>query len=67
MPGKSGRNLWIKQLREEDGDLPESGLEEDKRPRVINIGGKASVLMGQGDHLIIETPGAGGWGEPTAV
>lgn len=31
-------------------------------PRHINIGGKASVWMGKGDRLLIETPGAGAWG-----
>ncbi|KAG8761377.1 hypothetical protein FRC14_004782 [Serendipita sp. 396] len=70
-PGKSGRNLWIKQLREEDGDLPEQtrnpaeGDLPPNKPRVINIGGKATVMMGKGDRFIIETPGAGGWGAPT--
>jgi 5-oxoprolinase (ATP-hydrolysing) len=33
------------------------------KPRNINIGGKATVLMGKGDRLLIETPGAGAWGE----
>lgn len=70
-----GRNIWIKQLREEDGDLldeaeadplankenrkPPSTLRE---PREINIGGKATILMGKGDRLVIETPGGGAWG-----
>ena len=71
----TGRNLWIKQLREGDGDAPGPGpgqgretrgdkLQEPDRqkPRVINIGGKATVLMGKGDRLVIETPGGGGWG-----
>jgi len=30
--------------------------------RSINIGGKASVLMGKGDRLVIMTPGGGAWG-----
>jgi len=75
-PGAMGKNLWVKQLRKEDGDL----LDEDtldpmtstnskktvvppsREPRVINIGGKATTFMGKGDHLIIETPGGGAWG-----
>ncbi|TDL20331.1 cytoplasmic protein [Rickenella mellea] len=73
-----GRNLWIKQLREEDGDLPDDigpnpissgeGEQEhakksnDRSPRIINIGGKASILVGKGDRLVIETPGGGAWG-----
>lgn len=72
-----GRNLWIKQPREEDGDLlneasanPLSNKGADKEntkrimdPRVINIGGKATILMGKGDRLVIETPGGGAWGD----
>ena len=58
-PGGLGRNTWVKQPRNEDGDLRESGSME---PRYINIGGKATVWMGKGDRLLIETPGGGGWG-----
>jgi len=59
--GGLGRNTWIKQPRLVDGDLRESGSTE---PRSINIGGKATVWMGKGDRLLIETPGGGGWGAP---
>ncbi|KAF7377600.1 Hydantoinase-B domain-containing protein [Mycena sanguinolenta] len=61
-PGALGRNTWIKKLREEDGDLTKENraLEE----RHINIGGKATVWMGKGDRLMIETPGGGAWGLP---
>ena len=75
-----GRNIWVKQLREEDGDLldeaqadpladkenkkPSSTLRE---PREINIGGKATILMGKGDRLVIETPGGGAWGSVDEV
>lgn len=69
-PGALGRNTWIKECREEDGDLPESIDENtlkfsDGKPschRIINIGGKATVMMGKGDRLVIETPGGGAWG-----
>jgi N-methylhydantoinase B/oxoprolinase/acetone carboxylase alpha subunit len=30
--------------------------------RTINIGGKATLLMGAGDRIVIHTPGGGGWG-----
>ncbi|KAF8519766.1 Hydantoinase B/oxoprolinase [Hysterangium stoloniferum] len=69
-PGALGRNTWIKECREEDGDLPES-IDDDpleisngkpSHNRIINIGGKATVMMGKGDRLVIETPGGGGWG-----
>jgi len=32
--------------------------------REINVGGKATIRMGKGDRLRIETPGGGGWGLP---
>jgi 5-oxoprolinase (ATP-hydrolysing) len=54
-----GKNTWIKQLREEDGDMDN---QNESRTREINIGGKATVWMGKGDRLVIETPGGGAWG-----
>jgi 5-oxoprolinase (ATP-hydrolysing) len=32
--------------------------------REVNIGGKATIRMGKGDRLRVETPGGGGWGPP---
>ena len=74
-PGALGRNTWIKKCREEDGDLPpdigeqerllllkEEEEENRSHTRTINIGGKATILMGKGDRLVIETPGGGAWG-----
>jgi len=60
-PGALGRNTWVKKAREGDGDYPE-GVEGEPEPRRINIGGKATIFMGKGDRLLIETPGAGAWG-----
>jgi 5-oxoprolinase (ATP-hydrolysing) len=60
-PGALGRNTWVKRTRREDGDYPE-GTQGEPEPRKINIGGKATILMGKGDILLIETPGAGAWG-----
>ncbi|KAF9028882.1 Hydantoinase B/oxoprolinase [Hymenopellis radicata] len=57
-PGGMGRNTWVKNLRKEDGDL----VDGVKGTREINIGGKATVWMGKGDKLVIETPGGGAWG-----
>ncbi|OBZ77981.1 Uncharacterized protein C11D3.14c [Grifola frondosa] len=62
-PGGLGRNTWVKQPRESDGDLPED-VAQPLRPRRVNIGGKATVFMGKGDRLLIETPGGGAWGAP---
>ncbi|KAI0320532.1 Hydantoinase B/oxoprolinase [Amylostereum chailletii] len=71
-PGALGRNTWLKQARETDGDLPAAaedtkgkGREDTTPSRRINIGGKATVFMGKGDRLLIETPGGGGWGAPS--
>lgn len=54
-----GQNMWIKQRRMADGDCKEN---EDRPPRQINLGGKATVKMGKNDRIIIATPGGGGWG-----
>ncbi|KAI6026603.1 Hydantoinase B/oxoprolinase [Pisolithus microcarpus] len=63
-PARMGRNTWIKGRRREDGDLVDDCVESEEQ-RFINIGGKATVFMGKGDRLLIETPGGGGWGLPT--
>jgi len=62
-PGGLGRNTWIKQLCEEDGnkDNQSQGIQE------INIGGKATVWMGKGNHLVIEISGDGSWGIDESV
>ncbi|KAG8899494.1 hypothetical protein FRC01_010495 [Tulasnella sp. 417] len=75
-PGERGRNIWIKLPREQDGDLPDAAddllpanpsIHKDiksspPKPRIINVGGKATILMGKGDRLVLNTPGGGGWG-----
>ena len=65
-PGALGRNTWVKHPRKEDGDLRtptgDNDLVQPPAPRNINIGGKATVFMGKGDRLLLETPGAGAWG-----
>ena len=59
--GALGRNTWLKKCRPEDGDYDEKS---ELRTRDINIGGKATVWMGKGDQLVLETPGGGAWGAP---
>ncbi|KAK1225980.1 hypothetical protein PQX77_000687 [Marasmius sp. AFHP31] len=67
-PGGLGRNTWIKRLRKEDGDdVDEEGNATAEEAREINIGGKATVWMGKGDRLLVQTPGGGGWGLPDGV
>ncbi|KAG6890332.1 hypothetical protein C0992_002315 [Termitomyces sp. T32_za158] len=61
-PGALGRNTWVKQLRTEDGDLDPHVRDSIVPTREINVGGKSTVYMGKGDHLVIETPGGGAWG-----
>lgn len=58
-PGALGKNTWIKQLRKDDDDVDDNN---ESQTREINIGGKATVWMGKGDRLLIETPGGGAWG-----
>ncbi|KAG6837392.1 hypothetical protein H0H93_010010 [Arthromyces matolae] len=60
--GGLGRNTWVKNLRVEDGDLDHHTANSAIPTREINIGGKATVWMGKGDRLVIETPGGGAWG-----
>lgn len=63
-PGANGKNLWLKLPRVEDGDLAREKENTDaaRQRRVINLGGKATVRMGAGDRIVINTPGGGGWG-----
>lgn len=41
---KCGKNIWIKQRREKDGDWKEDGEEGADKPRIINLGAKVSLL-----------------------
>jgi hypothetical protein len=60
-----GRNRWFKLPRKDDGDLRTASKDEhgQYKHRVINLGGKATVKMGKGDRIMIETPGGGAWGK----
>ena len=48
--GMSGRNSLVEKL-------------QDGAERWVNIGGRKDFHVQQGDKVIIETPGGGGWGE----
>jgi 5-oxoprolinase (ATP-hydrolysing) len=58
-------------MRDTDGDLHPPPLPNvpvsTTETRNINIGGKATISMGKGDRLLIETPGGGGWGVPDEI
>ncbi|EJT98041.1 Hydantoinase B/oxoprolinase [Dacryopinax primogenitus] len=67
--GACGLNLWKKQAQAEEADstapeLSDTGdlVPSKPEPRIINIGGKATVRMGKGDSIVVLTPGGGGWG-----
>lgn len=51
-PGSRGENLWLRS--NEDG----SGH------RAVSLGGKNSAWFAAGDHIVIKTPGGGGYGSP---
>ncbi|ETS76508.1 hypothetical protein C11D3.15 [Pestalotiopsis fici W106-1] len=38
-----------------------------KNGRVINLGGKNTAMMNAGDRIVVQSPGGGGWGEPSLV
>lgn len=48
--GKRGKNLWVKKDP------------VDGSTRTISMGGKATIMAGVGDRVIIQTPGGGGYG-----
>jgi 5-oxoprolinase (ATP-hydrolysing) len=48
--GASGLNLVI--MKDEYSD----------EKRVINLGAKGTIKLGQGDRIVINSPGGGGWG-----
>ncbi|PWO00451.1 Hydantoinase B/oxoprolinase [Tilletiopsis washingtonensis] len=47
---QSGRNTWVRHQGDEE--------------RKVNLGAKATALMGRLDRIIVETPGGGAWGAP---
>jgi 5-oxoprolinase (ATP-hydrolysing) len=53
----------------EGGEAGASGLnlvimkdEYSEEKRVINLGAKGTIKLGQGDRIVINSPGGGGWG-----
>ncbi|KAJ2636947.1 hypothetical protein GGF40_002685 [Coemansia sp. RSA 1286] len=74
--GSRGINLWKRsqQSSKAHGSLePTLGVgaaaaqSEDAcdKFQVLNLGAKNSVYVGAGDHIVIMTPGGGGYGNPT--
>ena len=50
--GQAGLNLWITR---------DQKTGEERR---VNLGGKNTVNVKQGDRVVVMTPGGGGWGKP---
>jgi 5-oxoprolinase (ATP-hydrolysing) len=53
----------------EGGEAGASGLnlvimkdEYSEEKRVLNLGAKGTIKLGQGDRIVINSPGGGGWG-----
>jgi len=72
---RPGLNLWLRappgcEMLVSAGGGEEEAEEEEELPRpgggaggaVVNLGGKATVVMGAGDRLRLITPGGGGYG-----
>ncbi|RSH95814.1 hypothetical protein EHS25_000907 [Saitozyma podzolica] len=53
-PGAKGINIWKR-------NMPHGHVAE------INLGGMNECTMNPGDHIVIHTPGGGGYGEPESV
>ena len=63
---KCGLNLWVKQRRDEDGDMTAPNEQGHVPPRVINLGGKSTMKFGAHDRIVVHTPGGGGFGPKDA-
>lgn len=66
-----GLNLWVRNVEVTDPAKSDKQLNGDKEDgeqsvvyeeRRINLGGKNSAAMKEGERIIICTPGGGGWG-----
>ncbi|ORX34267.1 Hydantoinase B/oxoprolinase-domain-containing protein [Kockovaella imperatae] len=53
-PGTIGINTWLKGTK-------------DGKHTIINLGGSNQTKMKKGDHIIINTPGGGGYGVPGTI
>ncbi|KAJ2327790.1 hypothetical protein GGH92_009988, partial [Coemansia sp. RSA 2673] len=51
--GARGVNLWRRKLSDADDDF-----------RELNLGSKNTVFVSPGDHIVVMTPGGGGYGRP---
>lgn len=66
-----GLNIWVRNVEtsnpeRSDKQLSGSSSEVEKamfEERRINLGGKNTASMQQGERIIICTPGGGGWGK----
>ncbi|KAJ1643421.1 hypothetical protein J3B02_001321 [Coemansia erecta] len=69
--GSCGINLWKRRRScSKDSDAEASGTDASQvdddhaQFQILNLGAKNSVFVGAGDHIVIMTPGGGGFGKP---
>ncbi|KAI1662674.1 Hydantoinase B/oxoprolinase-domain-containing protein [Daldinia decipiens] len=67
-----GLNIWVRRVQKADSEKDlatqdvhaQQGRDDvEYEVRYINLGAKNSAPMKPGDHIIINTPGGGGWGK----
>jgi 5-oxoprolinase (ATP-hydrolysing) len=73
-PGAVGKTYWLKGIttskNKANGDVPDGNGDVNHQLRThtkISLGGKNQVRMKAGDHIVLHTPGGGGYGVPGTV
>ena len=61
----SGLNIWVRKVGKKDEDTDSAAKQgrEEEEYQHINMGGKNTASMKEGERIIIMTPGGGGWGK----
>ncbi|KAF2402288.1 5-oxoprolinase [Trichodelitschia bisporula] len=58
-----GLNVWVRKVEGDGNSDAVEGSGGDVEYRYINLGGKNTASMKAGEHIIVKTPGGGGWGK----
>lgn len=64
-PGAVGKTYWLKKTSSKSSTKDKG--KEAKTHTKISLGGKNQVRMKAGDHIVVHTPGGGGYGVPGTV